>query len=89
MAYTLIFLLKKCEYSHFFSKNICELDIVLSRTVNILTTKAKKKKLVNFQALFSKNSCVRAAFYIYFLAGYILGHLGLLNKMAVVKNGSI
>ena len=26
------------SYSHFFSKNICELDIVLSRTVNILTT---------------------------------------------------
>ena len=26
------------SYSHFFSKNTCELDIVLSRTVNILTT---------------------------------------------------
>ena len=26
------------SYSHFFSKNICELDIVLTRTVNILTT---------------------------------------------------
>ena len=44
MAHMLIFLLKKCEcicksYSHFFSKNICELDIVLTRTVNILTTK--------------------------------------------------
>ena len=45
MAYTLIFLLKKCSsfcicksYSHFFSKNTCELDIVLTRTVNILTT---------------------------------------------------
>ena len=37
IAYTLIFLLKKCEYSHFFSKNTCELDIVLIRTVNILT----------------------------------------------------
>ena len=35
MAYTLIFLLKKCE---FFSKNICELGIVLTRTVKILTT---------------------------------------------------
>ena len=38
-----IFLLKNvssfCKsYSHFFSKNICELDIVLTRTVNILTT---------------------------------------------------
>ena len=33
MAYMLIFLLKK--YSHFFSKNTCELDIVLTRTVNI------------------------------------------------------
>ena len=44
MAYTkctLIFLLRKnviCKsYSHFFSKNTCELDIVLTRTVNILT----------------------------------------------------
>ena len=45
MAYTLIFLLKnvssicicKC-YSHFFSKYTCELDRVLTRTVNILTT---------------------------------------------------
>ena len=26
------------SYSHFFSKNTCELDIVLTRTVNILTT---------------------------------------------------
>ena len=26
------------RYSHFFSKNTCELDIVLTRTVNILTT---------------------------------------------------
>ena len=39
----LIFLLEKmssiCKsYSHFFSKNICELGIVLTRTLNILTT---------------------------------------------------
>ena len=26
------------SYSHFFSKNTCELDIVLTRIVNILTT---------------------------------------------------
>ena len=46
LAYTLIFLLKNvssfciCKsYSHFFfSKNTCDLDIVLTRTVNILTT---------------------------------------------------
>ena len=44
MAYTLIFLLKKYEqklvnsHSHFFSTNNCVLDIVLTRTVNILTT---------------------------------------------------
>ena len=43
MAYTLIFLLKNVSsiyksYSHFFSKNTCELDIVLTRIVNILTT---------------------------------------------------
>ena len=34
---------EKCEYicksySHFFSKNTCELDIILSSTVKILTT---------------------------------------------------
>ena len=46
MVYTLVCLLKKNEisfcicksYSHFFIKNTCELDIVLTRTVNILTT---------------------------------------------------
>ena len=40
MAYTLICLLKKkCKsYSHFSSKNTCGLDIVLTRTVNILIT---------------------------------------------------
>ena len=32
-------LLSICKsYSHFFSKNTCELDIVLTRTLNILTT---------------------------------------------------
>ena len=37
--YMLIFLLKECEkLLTFFSKNTCELNIVLSRTVNILTT---------------------------------------------------
>ena len=34
--YTNIFVEK--NVSHFFSKNTCELDIVLTRTVNILTT---------------------------------------------------
>ena len=43
MAYTLMFLLKNvsciCKSnSHFSSKNTCELDIVLTRRVNILTT---------------------------------------------------
>ena len=46
MAYTLIFLLKKMRVAFafakathiFFGKNTCELDIVLTRTVNILTT---------------------------------------------------
>ena len=45
MAYTLIFLLKKCEQLlrlqkllTLFQKNTCEFDIVLTRTVNILTT---------------------------------------------------
>ena len=44
MAYMLIFLLKKMleafgKATHiFFSKNACELDIVFTRTVNILAT---------------------------------------------------
>ena len=46
MAYMLLFLLKKmlvafafAKATHiFFSKNTCELDIVLTRKVNILTT---------------------------------------------------
>ena len=43
MAYTLTIFLKNlssfCKsYSHFFSKNTCELDIDLTRLVNILTT---------------------------------------------------
>ena len=45
MAYTLIFLLTKCEQllllqklHTFFSKNTSEFGIVLTRTVNILTT---------------------------------------------------
>ena len=29
---------KVSSYSHFFNKNTCELDIVCTRTVNILTT---------------------------------------------------
>ena len=55
MGYTQIFLLKKnvssfciCKsYSHFFSKNTRELDIVLTRTVNILSTN-KLVKLMMF-----------------------------------------
>ena len=47
MAYTLLFLLKKMWVAFafakatyiFFNKNTCELDIALTRTVNILTTK--------------------------------------------------
>ena len=45
MAHMLIFVLNFvssfciCKrYSHFFSKNTCEVDIVLTRTINILTT---------------------------------------------------
>ena len=45
MTYMQIFLLRKCEQLlhlqkllTFFSKNACEFDTVLSRTVNILTT---------------------------------------------------
>ena len=57
MAYTLIFLLKKmwvafafAKATHiFFSKNTCELDIVLTRTVNILTT----NKLVKLTMLWA------------------------------------
>ena len=56
MAYMLIFMLKNvssfciCKsYSHFFCKNTCELDIVLTRTVNILTT----NKLVKLMMLWT------------------------------------
>ena len=35
------------SYSHFFSKNTCEIDIVFTRTVNILTT----NKLVKLTTL--------------------------------------
>ena len=39
MAYTLIFLLEKIWVAfRIFSKNTCDLDTVLTRTVNILTT---------------------------------------------------
>ena len=58
MAYMLIFLLKNvsrfciCKsYSHFFSKNTCELDIVLTRTVNILTNILTTNELVKLTML--------------------------------------
>ena len=38
MAYKLKMLLKKKSDSYFFGKNTCELNIVLTRTVNILIT---------------------------------------------------
>ena len=57
MAYMLIFLLKKCEYHSFrkkklltfFLKNTYEFGIVLTRTVNILTT----NKLVKLTILWT------------------------------------
>ena len=60
VAYTLIFLLKKnvssfciCKsYSHFFSKNTCKLDNVITRTVNILTT----NELVKLTTLWTTGS---------------------------------
>ena len=42
------------SYSHFFSKNTCELDIVLTRTVNILTTNKLVKYALNNWALYAK-----------------------------------
>ena len=42
------------SYSHFFSKNTCELDTVLSRTVNNLTT----NKLVNLRTLWTTGPCL-------------------------------
>ena len=57
MAYTLIFLLKKkkCNsYPHFFSKNTCELDIVLTRIVNILTT----NELVKLTVFWTTGPCI-------------------------------
>ena len=38
ILYTNIFAEKMYFYSHFYSKNTCEFDIVLTRTVNILPT---------------------------------------------------
>ena len=38
IAYMQIFLLKKMWVTQVFSKNTCELDIVLTRTVNVLTS---------------------------------------------------
>ena len=39
MAYMLIFFAEKMWVaSHFFSKKTCELDVILTRKVNILTT---------------------------------------------------
>ena len=57
MAYMLQFLLKTnvssfC-YSHFFSKNTCELDIVFTRTVKILTT----NELVKLTTLWTTGPC--------------------------------
>ena len=63
MAYMLIFLLEKMWVAlhlqkllpfFFFSKNTCELDIVLTRTVNILTT----NKLVKLKLLFCMKTFV-------------------------------
>ena len=41
------------SYSHFFSKSTCELDIVLTRTVNILTT----NELVKLMKLLTTGPC--------------------------------
>ena len=48
MAYMVIFFAEKmCKsYSHFFSKNTCELDIVLTRTDNILTINELVKLMI-------------------------------------------
>ena len=49
------------SYSHFFSKNTCELDIVLTRAVNILTT----NELVKLTALWTTGHwCLRILFYL-------------------------
>ena len=60
MAYMLIFLLKKkwvafafAKATHIFQqKNTCELDIVLTRTVNILTTNELVNNALNNWAQF-------------------------------------
>ena len=49
MAYILMFLLKKTRVAAthiFFSKNSCDLDIILTRTVNILTTNKFVKLMI-------------------------------------------
>ena len=44
------------SYSHFFSKNSCELDIVFIRTVNILTT----NQLVKLTMLWTTGPCFKS-----------------------------
>ena len=75
------------SYSHFFSKNACELDIVFTRTVNILTL----NELVKLTTLWTTGprcspfTCIASAdhTFVYILKGY---HCSTLAKVMAHTN---
>ena len=57
-------LLKLCKsYSHFFRENICELDIVFTRIVNISTTNELVNDALNNWAQVIKKTCSDVRFF--------------------------
>ena len=90
MAYMLIFLLKKnvssfciCKsYSHFFSKNIYELDIVLTRPVNILTS----NELVKLTTLWTTGPWSGL---LYSSIGHFWTYWGTQKNNQTVQNGHV
>ena len=55
------------SYSHFFSKNTCALDIVLTRTFNISTT----KELVKLTMLWTTGPRKKICYYYYYYTTFI------------------
>ena len=64
------------SYSHFFSKNTCDLDIVLTRTVNILTSNklVKLTMLVKLKMIY-RNMCLFQQQYAYLAVQALMAHL--------------
>ena len=94
MAYILIFLLQKvssfciCKsYSHFFSKNTCELDIVLTKTVKILTINELIKLTMLWttgpQLLYKARICDIVIFCLFETLFYLLNMLGKIRLCTV------